>query len=167
MYIPPFFKKRIGRFFLLGLVVGIIVAYVVFIFMYGRMYEQLLERNLSLQHDVRELMTRNEALLQDQKEYDTHSSEKITVQSIDLAFTNPAELKVDRLMLHQFNEILVSEISHIIGQGVESLAHNDALLISTIENKTVTQSDFTYSFKVERLIIAENVKLTLSIKMSE
>lgn len=166
MHVPNHFKKRTGQFFILGLITGAVVAYALFTFMYGKMYGQLLENYLSLKTEVTELTEQNEALLQDKEDIDEKSKEQITVQSIKLSFLNPMELKLDRLMIHQFDEILLREISHIIGQDITTLSENDQLLISTIENKTITLTESTYSFEVTKLIIAKNVKITLNVKLA-
>lgn len=166
MYIPNEFKKRTGQFFILGLGIGAIIAYLLFTFMYGKTYGQLLEDHLSLKAELTELTEQNEALLQDKEEMSEQSKDDVTVQSIDMTFLNPADLKLDRLMLHQFDEILLREISHIIGQNITTLSENDQLLISTIENKTVTLTESNYSFEVTKLIIAQHVKITLNIKLA-
>lgn len=165
MYIPHHFKTKKGQFFIIGLVVGAVIAYLLFTFMYGKMYEQLVEVNRALTTEVTELTEQNKALLKDKEDISEQSEEPITVQSVHLSFQNPSELKLDRLMVHQFDEILLKEISHIIGQNIVTLSENDQLLISTIENKSITLDDLTYSFEVSRLIIAQKVKITLDVKL--
>lgn len=166
MYIPNQFKKKTGQFFILGFVLGIIIAYMLFTFMNGKMYEQLLEDNFALNSTVTELTEQNEALLQDKENLNEKTKDSVTVHSIDISFLNPTELKLDKLMLHQFNDILLKEIGHIIGQDIASLSDNDQLLISTIENKLITLTEQTYSFEVSKLTIAKNVKLTLNVKLA-
>lgn len=165
MYIPHHFKTKKGQFFIIGLVVGAVIAYLLFTFMYGKMYEQLVEVNRALTTEVTELTEQNKALLKDKEDISEQSEEPITVQSVHLTFQNPSDLKLDRLMVHQFDEILLKEISHIIGQNIVTLSENDQLLISTIENKSITLDDLTYSFEVSRLIIAQKVKITLDVKL--
>lgn len=165
MYIPHHFKTKKGQLFILGLVLGAVIAYLLFTFMYGKMYEQLLEKNIALTTEITELTEQNKALLKDKEDISEQSEEHITVQSIHLSFQNPTDLKLDRLMLHQFDEILLREISHIIGQNIDTLSENDQLLISTIENKSITLDELTYSFEVSRLIIAQQVKITLNVKL--
>lgn len=166
MYFPNQFKKRTGQLFLLGIITGAIIAYILFSFMYGKMYGELLERNLALNREITELKERNEALLQDKKDIDELTKGDISVQSIELSFLNPSELKLDRLMLHQFEDILLKEISHIIGQDIRVLSENNQLLISTIENKTITLYELSYSFEVTQLIISQKVKITLNVKLA-
>lgn len=166
MYIPNHFKKKTGQFFLLGLATGVVIAYILFTFMHGKIYGQLLENYLSLKSEITELTEQNEALLQDKEDISEQSKEQITVQSIDITFENPTDLKLDRLMIHQFDEILRREISHLIGQNIATLSESDQLLISTIENKTITFTEFSYSFTVTRLIIGQNVKITLNVKLA-
>src|SRR5699024_1468934 len=166
MYIPPHFKRRTGQLFLLGVFTGAVISYALFAYMHGRMYEDLLADHLALQAEVTELTDQNQALLQDKQDLSEKSKEHVTVQSIDISFLNPKELKLDRLMIHQLNEIIRREIGHIIGQDIATLSENDQLLVSTIENKIITLDEFTYRFEVTKLTIAQKVRMTLSVKLA-
>lgn len=166
MHIPPYYKKRTWQHFLIGVLFGSIISYFVFILMHGTMYEQLVEDKLELQSELSELQSQNEALLQDNKDLDEKSKSAHTVDSINLHFINAKELKLDRLIIHQFEVMIKEEINHIIGQEIQTVSESDELLISTIENKAFSIDDFTYYFEVTKLSISQQVKITLKAKIS-
>ncbi|MGM8366284.1 sporulation membrane protein YtrI [Virgibacillus sp. W0181] len=166
MHIPPYFKKKSWQHFFVGVLCGSVLSYFVFILMYGVMYEQLLAEKLELQSELSELESQNEALLEDNKDLDEKSKKSIDVETIDIHFANAKDLRLDRLITHQFESMIKEEIDHIIGQDTEVVSESDELLISTIENKAFSIDDFTYYFEVWRLSISKKVKITLKAKIS-
>lgn len=164
MHIFPYYKKKTIQRFFLGVFVGALIAYCILIFMYGRMYEQLLERNYALQAQITEIKRQNEALLQDNKEIDDDRKERLTINRIEILIQNAPQLRLDRLIITQLNEIIINEINHIIGQPINTIAESSQLLQSTVENKAFSVDNFTYYFQVEKLIISQTVHLTLKAK---
>ncbi|MFD1038112.1 sporulation membrane protein YtrI [Virgibacillus byunsanensis] len=166
MHIPPYHKKPSWQRFLIGIVIGGIIAYCIVIFMYGAMYERLLEQNLDLQSQVTELKNQNEALLEDKEDLDEKAKEPLVINTVEVKITNEEQLRLDRLIIHQLEEMVKQEISHVIGQDINVIDKSDQLLISTIENKGFTVDDFTYYFDVSKLTISQTVKLTVEAKVS-
>ena len=162
MHIPPYHKKPSWQRFFAGLFFGGIISYGVFIFMYGTMYEKLLAENYILSSQVRELEEQNDALLKDKKENDERSNMPITISSIDIAIEGGEQLRMDRLIEHQLEEMIKEEVANLIGQEVEIVSQSDQLLISTIENKGYKLDDFTYHFRVLKLTIATELKITVT-----
>lgn len=166
MHVPHYHKKRSWQIFLLGVFAGSIIAYLVFSLMYSKMYEQILTQNVQLRTQVTELEHQNEALLQDQEDREEQKTGH-TVQKIEIEFSNHNELRLDRLIIHELEDLLKNEINYIIGKDIESLTENDDLLITVIENKTFTIDDLSYQFEVKKLFISEQVKVTLHIKLAD
>lgn len=167
MHIPPYYKKKSWQRFFIGAFIGAVIAYCIFIFMYGSMYERLFEHNLDLQSELTELEKQNEALLQDKKDLNEKSKAPVTVDGIEIHITNEKQLRLDRLIIHQLEEMMKQEIDHIIGQDISVVAESDRLLLSTIENKAFSIDDFTYSFEISKLTISKTVKITAKAKMSD
>lgn len=165
MYIPPHLKRKSWRRFFVGVFFGTVISYCIFIFMYGAMYEKLLDKNLQLQARVTELTSHNEALLADYKNLDEQTKKKIKVESIEVEISNEKQLLLDRLIIHQLQEAIKKEINHILGQDIEIVAQSDQLLASTIENKIFTVDDFSYRFEVRKLIISKKIRIIVKGKM--
>ena len=165
MHIPPYHKKRSWQIFLVGTLIGSIIAYTMFAYMYGKMYENLLSENIQIKTKLGELERQNEALLQDKEDMEEKSAN--TIQSIGIDFSNSEELKLDRLIIHELEDLIKNEINFIIGKDVKSLSENDDLLITLLENKTFTIDDFSYQFEVNKMFVSEQVKITLHVKLSK
>lgn len=166
MHIFPYYKNKGLQRFFLGVVIGGIIAYCILLFMYGRMYEQLLENNYDLQAQITEIKRQNDALLQDNKDIDDERKEKLTVNRIEIRIENAAQLRFDRLIIIQLDEMIKQEIDHIIGQPIQIIAESNRLLQSAIENKAFSVDDFTYYFDIQKLIISQTVHLTLKAKIA-
>lgn len=165
MHVTPYHKKKQWQRFFFGAFVGGIVAYCIVIFMYGSMYEKLLNKTYELQAQVTELKNQNEALLQDKEDIDEKNKERLTINNIETHITNADELKLDRLSISQLDEMIKREINYIIGKDIDSISESEQLLQSTIENKQFSVDDLTYYFEVEKLIISKTVKLILIGKL--
>lgn len=161
MHIPPMYKRPAWQRFLIGTVVGAFLAYLVLLFIYGTIYEQVVQENSELRASNKELTNFNNALLEDQEEAEEKESTPYTIERIDIVIENEDELRLDRLATHQLEELIMDEIDLIIGKNVQSTAENNELLIATIENKTFKVDDFIYTFEVSKFILYSTVKITL------
>lgn len=163
MHISPYHKKKSVQRFLLGCFTGICIAYLLFTYMHGKMYEDILVDKLMLDTKVSELERQKEVLLHDKEHLEEKAIPKI--EAISIQFQNSEQLLLDRLITHQFESIIKQELADIIGKQIDSLANNDELLISLIENKQYTIDSLTYEFEVRKLSISSTVKLTLFITL--
>lgn len=167
MHIPPYYKKEPWQRFLSGCFIGAVIAYCIFLFMYGSMYERLYEENVRVKSELTEQKNQNEALLQDKRDLNEKSKEAVTVDKIKVNITNNDELRLDRLITHQLEDMVKQELDHVIGEDISVIADSDQLLLAAIENKKFTIDDFTYSFEVRLLAISEEVKITAEAKIAE
>lgn len=143
---------------------GAVIAYIVLIFMYGKMYENLMTENIKLNSEIQDLERRNEALLQDKESLEERN---FIIQSIEIEFSNAEELRMDRLIIHQLENLIKNEIDQIIGKEIDSVADNDELLITVIENKTFTIDDLSYEFEVVKMSITERLRITLEASLTD
>lgn len=167
MHIPPYYKKKSWQHFMIGACTGALIAYSIIMFMYGAMYENLHEKNMFLQTKVNELKNHNDSLLADKQESDEQNKALLTIDNIEVNIVNQKELRLDRLIVHQLNEMVKQELNHLIGQDIKIVSKSDQLLLSTIENKAFSIDDFTYFFEIKRLTISDTIKLTIYAKISD
>ncbi|MFD1851910.1 sporulation membrane protein YtrI [Oceanobacillus bengalensis] len=167
MHIPPYHKKPSWQLFIVGAAFGAIISYFVLIYMYGSMYEALMEENLELQSENNDLNTQNEALLADNENLNEETNKEPTVESIEVEIVNGEKLKLDRLIMHELQEMIKEEINHLIGEDISIIAKSDFLLERAIENKGFTIEDFTYYFDIRKLkLISSTLELTLDAKLT-
>jgi hypothetical protein len=126
------------------------------------MYEQALSDKIQLQTDLSELKQQNKALLQDKESLE--EATEPTILNISITFTNSDELRLDRLITHQLEDLLKSELSTLIGKDVDSIIESDTLLTTLIENKTLTIDDLSYQFEVRKLFISKHLRIFLHVK---
>ncbi len=161
MHIPPIYKRPAWQRFLIGTVVGAFSAYIILLFMYGTIYEQVVQENSELRASNKELTNFNNALLEDKEEAEEQESKPYTIEQINITIENEKELRLDRLATHQLEELIIDEIDLIIGKSVQSTAENNELLIAAIENKTFKIDSFSYTFKVSKFVLYSTVNITL------
>lgn len=162
MHIPPYHKKRNWQIMLTGIWIGAIIGYIVLIFMYGRMYEQVLTEKVQLQTKISELERQNEALLEDKEDLEEKSSP--VVLSVSIEFLNSEKLHLDKLTTHQLEDVIKRELDPVIGNSVESIEENNQLIIDQIEDKTFTIDDLSYELEVKKITIMKTMKLVLFVK---
>lgn len=165
MHIPRIYNRRGWQRFFVGTFFGAVFAYLTLLYMYGSMQEDMLQEQLELSSRIKELERQNKSLLSDNQDLDDLRKEETTIKDIQVKITNKEKLKIDRLLIHQLEEIIIDEIDHLIGQSANTVADSDTLLVSTIENKRFTVDDFSYQMEVEKLIISKQIYLELKANL--
>ncbi|WP_077299074.1 sporulation membrane protein YtrI [Virgibacillus pantothenticus] len=166
MHIPPYHKKATWQRFFVGVMVGGILAYCSLLYMYGKMYEDLIIRNHEMQNEISQLRTQNESLLEDNDELNEKSAKQVSVESISFTVENTDELRMDRLIAGKLEELVQEELKHIIGKDLAIIAESDSLIAAALENKAFTVEEFDYSFSITKLIISNHIKITAEAKRS-
>jgi NADPH-dependent 7-cyano-7-deazaguanine reductase QueF-like protein len=167
MHIPPYYKKPSWQRFFVGAVCGGIIAYVILIYMYGSMYEALLEENKQLKSRVSDLTVQNEALTKDKEDLTEKTNKALVIENIEIDIDNWEKYKMDRLTVYELEELIKEEINHLIGEKVSIVAESDFLLERAIENKSYKLNDVIYYFNISKMTISETLKLTLEAKLTE
>ncbi|GAB3791905.1 sporulation membrane protein YtrI [Virgibacillus kimchii] len=166
MHIPPFYKKATWQRFFAGALIGGILSYAIFLYMYGSMFEEMLAQNRAFQSEITDLENQNEALIQDKEELHEDADKVLKIETIEVSIANSEELRLDRLLIHDLEEMVKWEINHIIGQDLSIIGQSDMLLVSTIENKEYTIDDFRYELEVKLLTIWETTRITVEASLT-
>ncbi|MFC0522343.1 sporulation membrane protein YtrI [Pontibacillus salicampi] len=167
MHIPPYYKRRDWQRFLAGVFIGGIIAYACFLFMYGTYVENWIEKNLELHEKIRDLESTNEMLIQDKEELNKKQKDIIQVHAVDIQFSNEKKLieqhSIDKLTVFNLRRLVKEQTPDLIGQDTNSLYDNASLIYRAIEARTYKVDDLKYEMKVERLLISQNVSITIRI----
>ena len=161
MHVPPYHKQRAWQRFFVGMFCGGLIAYIILIYMYGAMYEELLQENFQITEAMNDLKKQNDVLLQDQSDLNT----PLIVNEIEIIIDNPEAVKLDSLLASQLKGLIKQEIGHLIGVEVNTISESNQLLISAVENKNFKVDDTTYQFTISKLIINSTLKLTVETKL--
>lgn len=166
MHIPLLYKQKNWQLIFVGLFFGSLIAYGVLMYMYGEMYEDLLEKNMALQSELNDVKKQNESLLETNEDLDEQTKQPVTVDDIKLTIRNKDELKLDTFTTHKLEELVKEEINHLIGQDINTISKSEELLTSAIENKTYRVDDFSYEFTIVKLTITTTIKITIKAKLT-
>lgn len=166
MHIPPLYKQKNWQLIFVGLFFGSLIAYGVLMYMYGEMYEDLLEKNMALQSELNDVKKQNESLLETNEDLDEQTKQPVTVDDIKLTIRNKDELKLDTFTTHKLEELVKEEINHLIGQDINTISKSEELMTSAIENKTYRVDDFSYEFIIVKLTITTTIKITIKAKLT-
>jgi len=166
MHIPPYFKRPAWQRFFAGAVVGAICAYFVFLFIFGELQQEWIENNLNLRTELQDLNQSYETLVKNHEALDKESKEGFTLQEVEIEFTNLKELKLenDRIMVQLLKDSISEETNHILGKPIDEVNTTLDLLISSIENKTLEVDDFKYKGTVKKLVVANNLHLSIELE---
>ncbi|UOR11938.1 sporulation membrane protein YtrI [Halobacillus amylolyticus] len=165
MYIPPQLRNKEWRRFFAGMFFGMICGYLIFIFINGELQEQITEENIKLSNKLNEIEGKYEGLLNAEKEEEEERTEGLTVQEVIVEFLNTKELEVDKLTQHQLSSMVKDQLTSVTGDNIDEAAEQTELMISAIENKAFVVDDFTYQLTVKQLIIANKLRVRLSISV--
>ncbi|WP_101844637.1 sporulation membrane protein YtrI [Halobacillus sp. Marseille-P3879] len=165
MYIPPQIRSREWRRFYAGCIFGAITGYILFVFINDQLHEHLEEENIQLSTELNEIEAKYESLVNEEKEADEEKNQALTIQEIVPSYSNAKELQVDKLTQHQLSSMVKDQLQSLTGENIEDISDQSELIIATIENKQFIVEDFTYTLTIERLIIANQLQLHLSITL--
>lgn len=166
MHIPPYYKRKEWQRFLAGLFTGAIFAYFVFIYMYGQLYENWVEENLSLRTELQELQANYKLLEENNAELDQKYQQRLRVSSIEIIILNEEEFRLDRFILRDLEDMIKQEASEILGKEVSSVTENHSLLLRTVENKVYEIDGFRYQAEVKYLFINETSEIHIELKQA-
>lgn len=165
MHIPKLYNRRGWQRFFVGTFFGAVFAYLALLYMHGSMQEEMLREQLELSSRIKELERQNKSLLADKEDLDDLRIKETTITDIEVKIMNKDKLKLDRLLRHQLEEIIIDEIEHLIGETVDTVAKSDTLLVSTIENKIFSIDDFSYKMEIKKLVISQKIYLEMNAKL--
>ncbi|WP_332689815.1 sporulation membrane protein YtrI [Halalkalibacter lacteus] len=149
MRVPPIYERPTVKRFFAGMILGVLIGWVFFVYQYGQVYEGLVFRISEQEATIYDLRGDIEALLSEQDKLNEENQKKLTVQEIDIQFTNVRKLKLNQLTLLDLKQQALNELQDIKRKDIETVHNMRDLLISTIENKVFLVGDKRYQLEVE------------------
>lgn len=163
MHFIPYYKNKNWQRFFVGLFIGAIISYFIFIYMYGQLLEKRIEENLQLRIKKQELKLNYRTLEENMSDLNQKYQEKLLVHSVEITIINAETFKLDRFSIHELKELMMIEVSDIVGKEVTTLTEHYPLLIRSIENKTYKINDFSYRAKIKHLFINEQSQIHIEL----
>jgi hypothetical protein len=149
MRVPPYYNRPTVKRFFAGVIVGVLIGWSFFIYQYGQVYEGLVFRIYEQEAIIDDLKGDIEVLVSEQDKLNEENQKKLTVQQIDIQFTNARKLKLNQLTLLDLKQQALNELQDIKRKELETVHNMRELMISTLENKVFLVGDKRYQLDVE------------------
>jgi hypothetical protein len=163
MRIPPYYKRPGWQRFFAGIIIGVLIGWVFFLYQYGLIYEGLMVK-LSEQEVTIENQTKTiEELRSQQREDNEENIRKLTVQKIEIHFTNTQKLRLNQLTLFELQQQALEELSFLDQKNIASVSDTEGLMIRTLENKLFEAGDHRLQLEVERVHLYTTLKIYAKI----
>ncbi|WP_059103811.1 sporulation membrane protein YtrI [Shouchella shacheensis] len=160
----PQYKKHYGwlRFFA-GLAVGAFVGWTFFLGEYGQAHDRLLTEITKQRLTIEDQQDRIDRLVNEQNAEDAENEKKLTIQKIEVMFTNAEELNLSQLNVYELRQLALKEVADLEGVDIDTAANVETLLDRAIENKRYELDDKSFRLKVEKVYMTTTLKLELEI----
>ncbi|GAE28104.1 hypothetical protein JCM9140_4298 [Halalkalibacter wakoensis JCM 9140] len=163
MRVPPFYERPTVKRFFAGIIIGVIIGWVFFIYQYGQVYEGLVFRISEQKAEIEELEEDIELLRSEQNRLNEENEKKLTVQEIDIQFSNNNRLRLNQLTLLDIKQQALTELQYIKRRDIETVSNMNELLISNLENKVFRAGDKRYQLQVEQVHLFTTVRVIVKI----
>ncbi|TSB48603.1 hypothetical protein FN960_00360 [Alkalicoccobacillus porphyridii] len=140
------------RFFA-GIIIGSILGWTFFLFQYGQIYENLIVTRIQQDLKIETLQERIEQLVSQQKVQNEENLKKLTIQQVEVHFTNENDLNLDQLTTYEIRQNVLSELAYLERKDIESVHNTKELMIRTIENKIFLIEDKRYRVQISELYL--------------
>ncbi|KHF41059.1 sporulation membrane protein YtrI [Halalkalibacter okhensis] len=163
MRVPPFYERPTVKRFFAGIIIGIIIGWFFFIYQYGQVYEGLVFRISEQEAIINELEDDIDLLRSEQSRLNEENQQKLTVQEIDIQFSNDRKLRLNQLTLLDLKQQALNELQYIKRKDIETVSNMHELLVSNLENKVFRAGDKRYQLEVEHVFLYTTVRVIVRI----
>ncbi|BAB06890.1 hypothetical protein P4637_05245 [Halalkalibacterium halodurans] len=153
MRVPPYYRRPGWQRFFAGLIIGILIGWVFFLLQYGPIHDELILERSKQQAEVAQLKERIDDLVRKQNEQNEENQKKLTIQEIEISFTNARSLRLNQLTLYELHQQAIEELHFLEQRDIETVANMKDLMISTLENKVFSINDSRYQLDVEEVYL--------------
>ncbi|MDT8859408.1 hypothetical protein N0O92_04115 [Alkalihalobacillus sp. MEB130] len=163
MRVPPYYERPSVKRFLAGMILGIIIGWFFFVYQYGQVYEGLVFRISEQEAIINGLEDDIELLRSEQSRLNEENEKKLTIQEIDILFSNDRRLRLNQLTLLDLKQQVLHELQDIKGRDIETVSRMSDLMISNLENKVFRTGDKRYQLSVEQVHLHTTLRIYVKI----
>ncbi|WP_413379107.1 sporulation membrane protein YtrI [Alkalihalobacillus sp. 1P02AB] len=165
MRVPPYYRRPGWQRFFAGIAIGAIIGWAFFVNHYGQVYDSMIVKIKTQADEITHLEEDIAQLKNDQVILNEENKNKLTVQDIEISFSNDKQLKLSQLTIHDLKHQAVDQISNLKGDSIETVYQAKDLIYRAIENKTYVIDDRKYHFKIIGESFYTTLHLTIEIKL--
>ncbi|ADC48750.1 hypothetical protein BpOF4_03420 [Alkalihalophilus pseudofirmus OF4] len=163
MRIPPYYKRPGWQRFFAGIVIGVLIGWVFFLYQYGLIYEELMvklsEQEVTIQSQTRTI----EELRSQQKEENEENARKLTVQKIEIHFTNTQRLRLNQLTLFELQQQALEELAFLERKNIASVSETRDLMKKMLENKLFVVDENRFQLEIEEVYLTTTLEIYAKI----
>ncbi|MBU8905167.1 sporulation membrane protein YtrI [Desertibacillus haloalkaliphilus] len=165
MRIPPYYQHPGWQRFLAGVVIGMLIGWLFFLYHFGHVHEKLVIEIRKQQMTIENQKKDIETLRSDQRRLNEENQKKLTIQDIEIEFTNERKLRLNELTLYELRQKAIDELNFLKNKDIETVAETKDLMIRTIENKVFEIEDSRYQLNVEELYLFTTLEMHMKIEL--
>ena len=164
MRIPPYYKRPGWQRFFAGVIIGMIIGWTFFIYNFGMVHEKLVTEIKKQQSTIEAQMKTIDVLRSDQKKLNEENEKRLTIQDIEIYFTNERNMKITELTVYELKQQALGELEFIKNKDIATIAKTRDLMIKTIENKVFLVEDNKFQLKLAELYLYTTLELYMKIE---
>ncbi|MFZ4450653.1 sporulation membrane protein YtrI [Salibacterium aidingense] len=167
MRIPPYYRRPGWQRFFAGVVIGGLVGWAFFLFQFGDVHEELVIEINKQRLQIEEQEEQIEVLRSEERKRNEENEQKLTIQEIDLQFTNEEKAKLNELALYELKQQAEGEVKFLNGKNIESVVEGKDLIKKAVENKVYDVGDKEYRLDIVEMHIYSTLELHMKIVQPE
>lgn len=165
MRIPPHYKRPGWQRFFAGVFIGMLIGWTFFIHQFGHIHDDLIIKLRKQELTIQDQEDRIETLLSDQKKLNEENQKNLTIQEIDISFTNARKLKLNELTVYELRQHALNELKFLEGKNISTVAATRELMLKAVENKVFKVGDTRYRLKAEQIILYTTIEIQMKIEI--
>ncbi|MGY4689231.1 sporulation membrane protein YtrI [Salibacterium sp. K-3] len=167
MRIPPYYRRPGWQRFFAGIVIGGLGGWAFFLFQFGAVHEELVIKLNKQRLQIEEQEEQIEVLRSEERRRNEENEQKLTIQDIELSFTNEESAGLNELALYEIKQQAESEVKFLNGKNIESVVEGKELIKKAVENKQYETGDKKYRLTIREMYIYSTLELHLKIDQPE
>ena len=165
MRIPSHYKRPGWQRFFAGIFIGILIGWTFFIYQFGHIHDDLIIKLRKQELTITNQNDRIETLLSDQKKLNEENQKNLTVQEIDITFTNARNLKLNELTVYELRQHALNELKFLEGKNISTVAATRELMLKAVENKIFKVGETRYRLTTKQFVLYTTIELHMKIEI--
>ncbi|SFM16911.1 sporulation membrane protein YtrI [Salibacterium qingdaonense] len=163
MRIPPYYRRPGWQRFFAGAVIGGLGGWAFFLFQFGAVHEELVIEINKQRLQIEEQEEQIEVLRSEERRRNQENEQKLTIQDIELLFTNEKTMELNELALYELKQQAENEVKFLNGKNIESVVEGKELIKKAVENKLYETGDNEFRLSIREMHIYTTLELHLKI----
>ncbi|WEG13896.1 hypothetical protein PU629_05890 [Pullulanibacillus sp. KACC 23026] len=163
MRVPPYYRDPSWQRFFAGIIIGAIIGFGFFIYINGEAQERQLLLINQQKKTIEDLEDQNKVLLEKSETQNEDLQKELTIQEIKVTVETTPNIKLDGLKKIDLIDQIKDQLRPIIGNDIESVAKNQALIFNLINDHPFVIENNVYQVQVQSVVIFSNLEVQVKV----